>query len=93
MMKKALPETDNLILNHSKLTHCLSNRYKDLFNSIEQGFCIIEAIFDKKGKVADYLFLEVNSAFNKQMRLKNAIGKRLTEVIPEIGRASWRERV
>lgn len=82
-MKKALPETDNLILNHSKLTHCLSNRYKDLFNSIEQGFCIIEAIFDKKGKVADYLFLEVNSAFNKQMRLKNAIGKRLTEVIPE----------
>ncbi len=44
----------------------LSNKYKSLFNSINQGFCIIEVIWDEKGNAIDYRFLEANPAFQKQ---------------------------
>ncbi|HEX8370761.1 MAG TPA: PAS domain S-box protein [Pyrinomonadaceae bacterium] len=40
-------------------------RYRTLFNSIDEGFCIIEMIFDDAGKPVDYRFLEINPAFEK----------------------------
>ena len=32
-------------------------RYRTLFDTIDEGFCIIEMIFDAEGKPADYRFL------------------------------------
>ena len=58
-------------------------QYATLFNSIDEGFCVIEMIFDKRGKVVDYRFLEVNPSFETQSGLKNALGKRMRELIPE----------
>jgi PAS domain S-box-containing protein len=40
-------------------------RYRTLFNSIDEGFCIIELLFDQTGKPIDYIFLEINPAFEK----------------------------
>ena len=40
-------------------------RYRTLFNSIDEGFCIIEMVFDETGKPVDYRFLEINPAFEK----------------------------
>jgi PAS domain S-box-containing protein len=40
-------------------------RYRTLFNSIDEGFCIIEMMFDDAGKPIDYRFLELNPAFEK----------------------------
>ncbi len=40
-------------------------RYRTLFNSIDEGFCIIELIFDEAGKPVDYRFLEINPAFER----------------------------
>src|SRR3546814_1185007 len=57
-------------------------RYRALFNSIDQGFCVIEMLFDEGGKPADYRFLEVNKAFEGQTGLANAIGRTMRELEP-----------
>jgi PAS domain S-box-containing protein len=57
-------------------------RYRNLFNSMEEGFCIIQMLFDAEGKPVDYRFLEVNRAFEKQTGLHDAVGKRIEEIAP-----------
>lgn len=57
-------------------------RYRSLFNSIDEGFCIIEMIFDEKEKPVDYRFLQINPSFEKQTGLKDAQGKRMLELAP-----------
>jgi len=58
-------------------------RYRLLFDSIDEGFCTIEMIFDESGKPIDYRFLEVNPSFEKQTGINNARGKRMREIAPE----------
>ena len=57
-------------------------RYRDLFNSIDEGFCVIEMIFDEHEKPVDYRLLEVNPTFEKQMGMHDVIGKRMRELRP-----------
>jgi len=57
-------------------------RYHNLFSAMEEGFCIIEMIFDKEGRPADYRFLEINAAFEKQTGLHGAEGKLMRELAP-----------
>ena len=59
-------------------------RYTTLFTSIDQGFCIIEMIYDESKKPVDYRFIEVNGMFESQTGLKNAAGKRAKEIIPTL---------
>ena len=57
-------------------------RYRDLFESIEQGFCTIEVLFDEAGKAIDYRFLLVNAAFERQTGIVRAQGRRMREIAP-----------
>lgn len=54
-----------------------------LFNSIDEGFCIIEMIFDEQKKPVDYRFLIINSSFERQTGLRDAVGKRMREFAPD----------
>ena len=65
-------------------------RYRNLFNSMDEGFCIIEMIFDEHNKPVDYRFLEVNPSFEKQIGLHNVTGKRVREIVPDL-EAFWFE--
>ncbi len=56
--------------------------YKSFLNEIDEGFCIIEVLFDNEMKAVDYIFLEVNKAFEGQTGLYDAIGKRMRELAP-----------
>ena len=58
-------------------------KYKILFDSIDEGFCIIEMIFNEHKKPIDYRFLEINPAFERQTGLVDAIGKRMREFAPD----------
>ena len=53
-------------------------------DSLDEGFELLELIFDRQGNVVDFVFLEVNSAYEKQtgLRASNIIGKRKKEVAP-----------
>lgn len=59
-------------------------RYRLLFESIDEGFCIVEMIYDAQGKPADYAFLELSPSFEKQSGLQNARGRRIRELAPAI---------
>jgi len=56
-------------------------RYRTLFDSIDQGFCIIEMRIEA-GQPLDYRFIEVNQAFEKQSTLRNAKGRWMRELRP-----------
>lgn len=57
-------------------------QYRLLFNSMEEGFCTIEVLFDQNNKPIDYRFLEINAAFEKHTGLVNAKGKRMRDLAP-----------
>jgi len=57
-------------------------RYRSLFDSIDQGFCTIEVLFDETGHAHDYRFLEINPAFARNTGLNDVIGKRMRELEP-----------
>ena len=57
-------------------------RYRTLFNAIDEGFCIIEMIFDGAGRPVDYLFLETNATFDRQTGLVGAQGHTALDLVP-----------
>ena len=57
-------------------------KYRTLFNSIDEGYCTIEVLFDESDKPIDYRFLELNPSFVKQTGIQNALGKRIREIAP-----------
>lgn len=55
--------------------------YRTLFNSIDEGFCIIEVIPAENGKPQDYRFIECNNSFEKQAGFAPC-GRRMREIEP-----------
>lgn len=60
--------------------------YRSLFHSIDEGFCVIELIFDDSGTCIDYRFVEVNQAFERHTGLVNALNRTILELVPDIER-------
>jgi len=58
-------------------------RFRTLFDSIDQGFCTIEVLFNDAGQPVDYRFLEVNPAFARTTGLDNVIGVCMRELAPD----------
>lgn len=50
-------------------------RYRTLFESIDEGFCVVEVLLDANDTPIDYRILEVNPIFEQQAGLQDAIGK------------------
>jgi PAS domain S-box-containing protein len=59
-------------------------KYRSLFETMDQGFCILEMIFDDDNNPVDYRFLEINPTFEQQTGLKDAIGKTARELVPNL---------
>ena len=58
-------------------------RYRTLFETMLNGFAYCRMLFED-GRPSDFIYLEVNAAFEKQTGLKGVVGKRVSEVIPGI---------
>ncbi len=71
--------------NHAeRLLRNSQENYRRLFESMDEGFCTIEVMFDENNKAVDYRFLEVNPAFVKQTGIENAPGKSMRESFPQL---------
>ncbi|MBK4736684.1 PAS domain S-box protein [Noviherbaspirillum pedocola] len=66
-------------------------RYRALFNAIEEGFCIIELLFDDAGHAVDHRYLEANAAMNRITGGQDMTGRHASEVLPDYD-PSWRAR-
>ncbi|GFO58298.1 hypothetical protein GMST_06230 [Geomonas silvestris] len=60
------------------------NRYRTLFNALDDAFCIIEMLYDQAGNAVDYRFLETNDAFDRHSGLLGARGRRIRELVPDL---------
>ncbi|WP_031549475.1 chemotaxis protein CheB [Parvularcula oceani] len=58
-------------------------KYRTLFNSIDQGFCVIEMIYEENGQASDYRFLDVNNGFERQTGFKDPIGRTMRSLAPD----------
>ncbi|PVM82951.1 HWE histidine kinase domain-containing protein [Caulobacter endophyticus] len=61
-------------------------RYRTLFSSMDEGYCIIQILYDADGVADDWLFIEVNPAFEKHNGLTNATGRTIKQLAPGIER-------
>jgi PAS domain S-box-containing protein len=57
-------------------------KYRKLFDTLIEGFCTIEVIFDSRNHPTDYRFLEINPAFERQTGLHDVQGKLMRELAP-----------
>lgn len=58
-------------------------RYRTLFETMLNGFAYCQMVYEQ-GDPVDFIYLDVNKAFEQQTGLKNVTGKRVSEVIPGI---------
>ena len=61
----------------------LEARYRSLFESMDEGFCIIKVLFDHSGTPIDYRYDEVNAAFERHTGLREVVGRTITEFAPD----------
>ncbi len=59
------------------------DHYRSLFQNMLNGFAYCRMIFDQE-RPQDFIYLEVNRAFESLTGLKNVVGRKASEVIPGI---------
>ena len=74
---------------HKKIEQALRDseeRYRNLFESMDEGFALCEMIYDEAGRAVDFRYLEINPAFVKLTGLPKelVVGRTVREVIPGI---------
>jgi PAS domain S-box-containing protein len=98
-----LRNSEGIIVGASKIAHDISERkqaadrlkageekFRTLFESIDQGFCVIELMFDEENRPIDYWFVEMNPAFERHTGLTAAVGRRAKDLVPDL-EAFWFE--
>ena len=83
--KKTLRElTEELTLRDQALI-ASEKRYRELFEGMTDGFALREIVRNQQGELVDYIFLDVNPAFEKivGMSRDNIVGKYSKGVFPE----------
>ncbi|MGK7390192.1 MAG: PAS domain-containing sensor histidine kinase [Candidatus Cyclobacteriaceae bacterium M2_1C_046] len=71
-------------VKNRKLIAESEQKYRALFEKMDQGFCIVDVILDHNKVPEDYRFLEINPVFELQTGLKNAKGRTAKELIPNL---------
>ena len=59
-------------------------RYRSLFGHMLEGYAYCKALYDEKGRLEDFVCLNVNDAFTKLTGLENVLGRNWTEVVPGV---------
>ncbi|OYX63012.1 MAG: hybrid sensor histidine kinase/response regulator [Novosphingobium sp. 32-60-15] len=60
-----------------------SEIYRILFESMDDGFCVIEFVDSAHGPLSDYLHLVANSAYERHTGISNVVGQRLRDIVPD----------
>lgn len=65
-------------------------KYRSLFENMLDGFAFCRMVFDEQNTPIDFVYLEINDAFERITGLKRdvVVGRRVTEAIPEIEKAN-----
>jgi len=59
-------------------------RYRLLFQNMLNGFAYCRMLYEESGRPQDFVYLDVNGAFERLTGLRDVVGKRVSEVIPGV---------
>ena len=62
-------------------------KYRTLFESIDEGFCQIQLLFDEQGQPIDWLYLDANPTFERQVGV-HPIGQTVSQIVGPV-EAFW----
>lgn len=65
-------------------------RYRTLFESMDEGFCVIEFLDGPHGPLSDYIHVEANPAYLTHTGIPNVVGQKVREMVPDEA-GSWVE--
>ena len=57
------------------------SHYQTLFDSMEEGFCIIEFLDGPQGPMSDYVHVEANAAYAKNAGIPDVVGRRVRDMV------------
>lgn len=83
----------NKIQAADKLLQKSEEKYRLLFNEMLDGFALHKLVFDANDNPVDYIFIEVNPAFEKLLgvRKKDVIGKKIYKIFTDTDKF-WLEK-
>lgn len=58
-------------------------RYRALFESIDEGFCVVKLLRGPDGEVRNYRFEEANEAFTMHTGFQDPVGKTVLDLMPQ----------
>jgi signal transduction histidine kinase/DNA-binding response OmpR family regulator len=65
-------------------------KYRTLFTTMDEGFCIIEFLDGPDGPLSDYIHVEANAAYERHAGIPDVVGQRVREMVPAEA-AGWVE--
>ena len=69
---------EQILRMNAQLAQRARKQYQELFGSIDQGFALVQMLYDMAGNAVDVKYLQVNPAFEKVTGQTNVVGKTLT---------------
>ena len=66
-------------------------RFRTLFQSMDEGFCVIRFLDGPHGPLSDYVHVQVNPAYERHTGIPNSAGRRLREIVSEPEADAWVE--
>ena len=75
-------EADEFSRQREQALEVSEERYRALFEAIDDGFCIIEFFDGPHGPLSDYVHIEANPGYERQTGIPNIVGKTMRELAP-----------
>ncbi|MFC7535903.1 response regulator [Sphingomonas sp. GCM10030256] len=64
-------------------------RYRTLFETMDEGFCVIRFLDGPEGPASDYVHVEANPAYAVNAGIPDIVGKRLREIVSSAEADGW----
>jgi len=75
---------EELVQKRTEALQESEKRYRSLFENMLEGFAYCKMLYDDEGRPIDFIYLDVNAAFERLTGLKDVKGKKVTEAIPGV---------
>jgi PAS domain S-box-containing protein len=76
-------QTDNERRRQADLLRESEERYRTLFEAIDEGFCVVEFLDGPHGPLSDYVHVLANPAFAANTGIPDVVGRRVRELVPD----------
>jgi PAS domain S-box-containing protein len=58
-------------------------RFRTLFDTMDEGFCVIEFLDGPHGPLSDYVHVQANPAYERHAGIPNVVGQRVRDMVPD----------